>query len=177
MNRIYAGIGARATPGNILKVMEGLAVTLAHEGYMLRSGAAEGADQAFERGCDLAKGPKEIFLPWKGYNGHMSPHYHPTPDAMRLALDHHPAKFLLKQGAAKLHGRNSHILMGLRCDTPVAFVICWTEQGRIWGGTGQALRIAEAKDIPVFNLGHPKGAGRVVTEIYGYLRTLKEQTA
>jgi len=29
----------------------------------LRSGSAEGADQAFERGADKVKGKKEIYLP------------------------------------------------------------------------------------------------------------------
>jgi hypothetical protein len=34
-------------------------------------------------------------------------------------------------------------------------VICWTSRGLGGGGTGQAIRIAKAHKIPVFDLGKP----------------------
>ena len=33
------------------------------------------------------------------------------------------------------------------------FVVCWTPQGLLKGGTAQALRIATAMNIPIINLG------------------------
>ena len=66
---------------------------------------------------------KEIYLPWMGFNG-----------------------------AKKLMARNCHQVLGLDLKTPVDFIVCWTKDGTINGGTGQALRIAEAYNIPVYNL-------------------------
>jgi len=61
----YAGIGSRKTPEGILKIFEYLGGYFAARSVLLRSGAAAGADSAFERGCDRLRGPKEIYLPWK----------------------------------------------------------------------------------------------------------------
>lgn len=46
----YAGIGSRETPENICKFMTTCATFLADNDYVLRSGAAIGADAAFEVG-------------------------------------------------------------------------------------------------------------------------------
>ena len=63
---IYAGIGARKTPGGVLVLMREVGAILARDGWMLRSGGAEGADSAFEAGAKSAGGAREIFLPWAG---------------------------------------------------------------------------------------------------------------
>ena len=55
----YAGIGSRSTPSSILSIMTILGKTLAQNGYILRSGGAEGADKAFEIGCNEVSGMKE----------------------------------------------------------------------------------------------------------------------
>jgi len=54
MPRFYAGIGARATPPEILSLMTRAAFALTKRGYVLRSGHAIGADSAFERGARSA---------------------------------------------------------------------------------------------------------------------------
>lgn len=46
----YTGVGARATPRPVCERMTSLASTLERLGYVLRSGAADGADAAFESG-------------------------------------------------------------------------------------------------------------------------------
>ena len=62
----YAGIGARATPEEVLNEIVDIAFQLAEQGLVLRSGHADGADIAFEQGHGLvSESPKEIFLPWK----------------------------------------------------------------------------------------------------------------
>jgi hypothetical protein len=88
---IYAGIGSRKTPNNVINVMVSIGKYMASLGYVLRSGAAAGADAAFERGCDTVGGAKDIFLPLKGFNGSQSSLYPPTPKAMAMARDFHPA--------------------------------------------------------------------------------------
>lgn len=50
-------------------------------------------------------------------------------------------------------GRNTYQILELDLQTPVEFVCCWTRNGEIDGGTGQALRIAIDMGIPIFNFG------------------------
>ena len=54
----YAGIGSRKTPDDVLAFMQRIAQWLAKRNYILRSGAAQGADTAFENGAGMKK---EIF--------------------------------------------------------------------------------------------------------------------
>ncbi len=66
MTRFYAGIGARAPPPEVLSLMTRAAFALTKRGYVLRSGHAIGADNAFERGAGRAA---QIFLPVTGCAG------------------------------------------------------------------------------------------------------------
>ena len=139
---IYAGIGSRQTPLPILADMEELAQSLADSGHTLSSGGALGADTAFERGCDEAAGRKRVFLP-----------SYPVPSwAIIHAAQHHPAWHRCATFAHQAHARNSLIMLGSNGHSPVSLVICWTPGGLVTGGTGQALRIAAALHIPVYNL-------------------------
>lgn len=164
----YAGIGSRKAPYAILERMTAAAVRLARMGYTLRSGGAEGADTAFELGAgDL----KEIFLPWRSFNGNPSPFFPPTSEAFDLAASVHPAWQGLTQAAKKLMARNSHQILGADLLTPSGFVLCWTpdgaetdaQRGRNTGGTGQAIALADRNGIPVFNLANPDAGDRLLT--------------
>lgn len=150
--RSYAGIGSRDTPPDILEAMSNLAGHLAGRSWILRSGAAHGADAAFEKGCAELNGRREIYLPWPSYNGHHS-RFEPKLEAYRIAAEYHPKWHMLKPGARKLMARNVHIILGVALRDPVSFVICWTPNGAVTGGTGQALRMALHMDIPIINLG------------------------
>lgn len=159
----YAGIGARDTPEAELKRMKDVGEGLARLGYVCRSGGAIGADSAFERGCDRAGGLKEIFLTpehdrVKNTFG-TKPGYctsHISQAQYDLAFQYHSTLHKRSKRVQNLMARNGSQVLGEDLDTPSKLVICWTEGGRIKGGTGQALRIAEAKDIPVLNLGDPR---------------------
>lgn len=159
MSKIYAGIGSRRTPPDVLDVMYRLADRLMLEGWILRSGHADGADQTFEAGAE----PRcEIYLPWPSFNDRVScvgtVFDAPTDAAYAEAARHHPLWHALPRGAQRLHARNAHQVLGRTLDDPVSFVVCWTPDGSLdgrgpnTGGTGQALRIAAAHDIPTFNL-------------------------
>lgn len=63
---VYAGIGSRETPGQTLTAMEQLAHVLAARGWVLRTGLAGGADQAFYRGA-VGQGAVELYLPWPSF--------------------------------------------------------------------------------------------------------------
>lgn len=148
----YAGIGSRQTPHIILDEMILIAKQLAQKGHILRSGGADGADTAFESGCDLVNGKKEIYLPWKGFNGNNSDLYSIKVQALLLAEKFHPRWDKLNQAAQKLMARNCYQVLGYNLDDPVDFIVCWTKDGKASGGTGQAIRIANYYKIPVYNL-------------------------
>ncbi len=149
----YTGIGARKTPKEILDLFVRIGKYLANEGFVLRSGGAKGTDHAFEKGCDLSNGKKEIYLPWKGFEGSNSHLIVKDRKAFDIAKIFHPYWDSLKQGAKKLQARNSHQILGNDLNSPSKFVICWTEKGLGRGGTGQALRIAKHYKIPIFDAG------------------------
>ena len=158
-DRYYAGIGSRKTPPEILAQMREAATILGGMKLILRSGAAEGADTAFEEGLGKFH-RKQIFLPWKRFNSRGTNEkglYLPEDGDWELALGYaqkyHPAWSALTDASKKLMGRNTYQVLGLDCDTPSLFVLCWTPNGSGSGGTGQAIRLAKACSIPVFDLG------------------------
>lgn len=150
----YAGIGSRETPREVFDRFKRIASELAIKGYTLRSGGAKGADQAFELGCDMECGFKEIYLPWIGFEGSNSELYDITDEAMFVASEFHPYWNNLTQGARKLQARNGYQVLGYEFDEPSKFIICYTRGGKGNGGTGQAIRIAKAYAIPVFDFGN-----------------------
>lgn len=146
----YAGVGSRDTPSTVCTTMSNLALQLALRGWVLRSGNAKGrtppkpdtgsADLAFANGCKMVRGRSVI---------RVATDWQPALDH---AAQYHPNWSACDDRARALHARNSQVMLGDWFDDPVKFVLCWTVGGGIKGGTGQALRIAEAYNIPVFNL-------------------------
>lgn len=141
--------------------MHKIACSLATDGYTLRSGAADGADHAFEHGCDWIGGAKEIYIPWEGFNNSYSELYQPSEEANIIAEEIYGSRWKQLSPAVKaLMARNMHQVMGEMLDEKSMFVICWTPDGctkanqRIGrtGGTGQAIAYADKLSIPVFNL-------------------------
>lgn len=163
--RAYTGVGSRETPPEIARLMTRIAQRLAALGYVLRSGAAGGADAAFEAGADA----REIFLPWEGFSGRSSsePGVFVTANlpcaaaAEALAAQHHPAWNRLSAGARRLHTRNATQVLGVTLDAPSSFLLCWARDHRmdagrivdVSGGTGLAVRLAHQHRIPIFHLG------------------------
>lgn len=152
MNKFYTGIGSRSTPEEIIAEMISWGTLLAKKGYILRSGGADGADSAFEQGCDLVKGQKEIYLPWKGFNNNKSELYKVSKEALELASRIHPAWGQCSFGAKKLHGRNCYQVLGENLNSTSEFLICWTLDGKSKGGTRTAIELAKQNNIPVYNL-------------------------
>ena len=150
MNMYYAGIGARATPIEVLAIMTNFATNMELSGFILRSGGADGADSAFEAGV-VNNQNKEIYLPWKSFNNNNSPLHGVSKAALEMAAKYHPNWKACSIGARKFHARNCYQMLGYNLKTPVEFVACWTPKGKITGGTGQALRIAEDHGIYIDN--------------------------
>ena len=158
---IYTGIGSRETPDEYLDECFALAGDLASNGLTLRSGGAPGADQAFEEGAAVMDGPREIYLPWPGFEAKAREKIRdldcefpePTAEAYVMAKEYHPRWGALSYGGRKLMARNVHQVLGLDLLTPSLFILCWTKNGSGKGGTGQALRIAKDFNVPVYDLG------------------------
>jgi hypothetical protein len=138
MTKYYAGIGSRRTPPDILETMTRIAGRLCNMGYTLRSGGAEGADTAFERGGST--------------NAQIMKAEDATVAAMAMAAKIHPAWRACSAYAQRLHGRNCMIILGAWLNEPVDFVICWQDPAIDRGGTRLGMRLAEQNSIPVYNL-------------------------
>ncbi|MBW3243748.1 macro domain-containing protein [Epibacterium sp. DP7N7-1] len=165
----FAGVGARATPKDVLTLMAEIGGLMAEADIRLRSGGAIGADSAFWEGArEVDPAGMEIFLPNAKRHIpegilHMSPvferlakNFHPKPE--RITPDpknpNDKRAFVLK-----LMARNGNQIFGTDFRNPSNAVICWTEGGRGQGGTGQAIRLANSVGIPVIDLGRPDLAG------------------
>ena len=153
MEIFYAGIGSRETPPKFIDEFIKISKWLGNHNYILRSGGADGADSAFEKGCDLANGKKEIYLPWAKFNNNSSNLIVKDQKAYEIAEQYHPYWANLKEGARKLQARNTHQVLGKDFKTESSFIICWTKNGSGAGGTGQAIRIAKDHNIPIFDGG------------------------
>lgn len=161
----YTGVGSRETPEDILQVMAKVAEYLARRGAVLRSGAADGADSAFERGCDKVNPSlKQIYLPWNGFNGRKANEtgviikIDPAVqmEAAKIARETHPAwDSALSQGAKKLHTRNVYQVLGPTINEPSNFLIGYAKfdaKGQAKGGTRTAIKLAEKFNVRVYNL-------------------------
>ena len=157
----YSGIGSRIVPPEIESQLVAVGCYLASLGINLRSGAAEGADAACERGCDMVNGSKEIFLPWRKFSNHRSELWVIPDEAYAVAKTYYPYDWnRAKDTTKRFMARDCMQVSGLTLDNFVEFVVCYTRDGcehdddrtQTTGGTGQAISYASLNDIPVFNL-------------------------
>jgi hypothetical protein len=154
--KYYTGVGSRKTPKHVLVIITKVATKLCQEGWILRSGGADGADKAFELGS--SKEMRHIYYANDA-----------TDEAIKLASLYHPAWYKCSDYAKKLHGRNSLQVLGRDLMTPSKFVICWTPDGCIHhnsrkfetGGTGTAISIASLHGIEIFNLQNKEHFDRI----------------
>lgn len=170
----YTGVGSRETPEHIIKVMVDLGEKLADLGWVLRSGAAQGADQAFELGWirhvqktkDFTKA--ELYIPWEGFEKHSRDgcfgcNILPDLDdpvmyekAIKIAEETHPAWDRCSRGAKTLHTRNVYQVLGRTLDKPSRMLIAWaptTKSGTPKGGTATAIKLAGLSGVKdCFNL-------------------------
>jgi hypothetical protein len=167
---VYAGVGSRGTPVEVLALMEALAERLAGERWLLRTGLSPGADEAFYRGALLGGGEVELYLPWAGFQAgarlagegsRVRELAQPSAGACELARLFHAGWQQLDRPQRRLLARDAHEVLGADLDTPAQLLVCWTADGSLDGeglyddGTGQALRIAREHGVPVLNLARP----------------------
>ena len=171
------------TPKDILQLMTKIAYKLAQQGYVLRSGAAQGADTAFEDGCkeywmdtseDFPPLLAQIYLPWNTfatYEDYYKDWYRVLDrmpnnlEAYRIASETHPAWEKCSRGAKALHARNVYQVLGNSLTSPSDFLICWAKtdkNGNPKGGTATAWNLAERVGVEhLFNLYRDEDRNRI----------------
>ena len=156
--KTFSGVGSRQTPEEQLNWMTKITTYLYSLGFILNSGAAEGADKAFEKG--VPQGSKaNIFIPWYGYNKRTTNvicDLHSKHFALAESL--HPAWNKCSLGVKKLHARNTQQVLGKELQTPVKLLIAYAKEikGVPQGGTATAIKLAQINNIPVINLWQDK---------------------
>ncbi len=187
LSKYYAGIGSRNITRQEALFLAKIGFCLALSGYTACTGGADGSDTGFEFGARAAYDHTanvfnldgsdytrvlRCFLPWSGFNGRtVKPGYvvGGTGGAMAYTAPFHGNWDKLPQGARKMMARNANQILLDNLDIPVKFVICVTPDGAYnaamtsykTGGTGQAIRIADANNIQVFNINHPEHRQRL----------------
>jgi hypothetical protein len=172
----YAGAGSHRTPPAVLESMRSLAAAFAANGLVLRTGASPGADRAFADGALASGGRVELYLPYADFEDE---HWRerdpallrvlpePSPAAFELAARVHPRWARLSCAERRLRARDCHQVIGPDLASPAALLVCWTAAGSLDGrgegreGTAQALRVAHAREVPVFNLARAGETRRV----------------
>lgn len=171
--KFYAGIGSRSITDGMNQLMREFAIKIAEEDYILRSGGASGADQAFEAGAEQ----KEIFR---------------AEDAEEWAYEE--VKTCLptdrsgfdnwKPYVKATLARNMMQVLGCNGDQPVDFVLCYAPSfdytDSSAGGTGYAIRCAIKYNIPVINLYDSKNVEYIKeylgsTEEFQYKELVKDK--
>lgn len=176
MSKVCALIGSRRTPQSMLIIIHDIGYRLAQSGWKMRSGGADGCDfvwaKAYQQYClDYIKSFRslmEVYIPWDNFNSLEANDAYgiyciDNPESFRMAEQYHPAWSKLSKAAKALMARNCYQILGPTLDDPVKFVVCHTPDGcdgvkiprtRESGGTAQAITIAAAYGIPVYNLGN-----------------------
>lgn len=137
-NKYYAGIGSRSTPNEILEFQTRIATCLAKDGWLLSSGGAKGADEAFEKGISNIS-ENRIIIPWNGFNNKYSSEGYIdyssydkiTKETCEWQVSNiHPSSDKLSQGAKTLHSRNIMQILGPTLDRAcqVCFILCTRRQ-------------------------------------------------
>src|SRR5690606_14766195 len=135
---------------------------MASKGFMLRSGAAKGADQAFYRGlveyrqkaAQIDRSLASIYLPYDGFEKfysndksgdfHLFSNFQTGEVARHIASKLHPAWDRCSDFAKDAHSRNVFQVLGDTLRHPSRILICWAPiQGKgVKGGTATAYRLA-----------------------------------
>ena len=178
----YTAVGSRETPAAVGKLMREIASGLERRGYVLRSGAALGADSAFEDGVTTHK---EIFVPWDGFLAatyrRVAGKAYVSPEERGKRYREEPGIFVLedlplrkeaeelaawvatldgrdfstyRSGTRALHVRDVYQVLGRDLRSPAQFLICYApvEGGSIKGGTKVAYEVARRYGVPTYNL-------------------------
>lgn len=163
MNNIFTGIGSRLIDSKHINLLYKIACLLEQDDWKCRTGDASGSDSVFRDAYSTNPRNLSIYTPAQiqiDLCGNASKakeimyKYHPNPDAVKRN------KF-----SECLLARDVYQVLGPSLEEPSKIVICYTQEGKLIGGTAMAIRIANAYGIPVLNIGNPKHYNAMVDYI------------
>lgn len=185
--KIYAGIGSRpvdVVPWGLnqheMALCRMAGEYLARDGWILRTGGAKGADQAFAEGAIRGGGQVLLLLPWASYEFewiasmkaqgadiHCYVVQEDDVAAWQSVELYHKNSNGLSSGVRVLMARNWLILMGRQGKSKVDFCAAFpkvNQYGNL-GGTSFGLTICAKKGILVRNFAHSDVAKEVIKYI------------
>ena len=146
--KFIACIGSRDISPTVYSMAKQLGAYIVNQGYCIKTGNAQGFDQAVAEGGN-SQDPSKVFLylPWSSYERQA---IHPENKIFyadnadwSLASEHHPNWGKLSHGTIKLMLRNVGIVKD--SNLVVAFL---NHKKKGFGGTGHGWRVAESLSIP-----------------------------
>jgi len=154
MAKFYTGIGSSNTPKYILLKINRISRKLSKKGYILRSGAANGSDTAFEKMAIQ----KEIFLPFQKFNYNNSSLFEIDEIYFKIASIY--VKDFYNESLIEQNFIARDVQQVINNDIKSEFLICWTRNGatnrsfsrKRTGGTWYAIALADYLNIPIYNL-------------------------
>ena len=108
-------------------------------------------------------------MPWRYFNSNPSTLFGITNECFELTLKYTPNLEFFKRQTQLLICRDTYQVLGGNLNTPVEFIVCYTNNGNTSGGTGYAIRIAESMNIPVFNRGLYNDYDSFLQDIMNYI--------
>lgn len=157
----YTGVGSRDITPDETTLITAIGKKMATLGYKLRSGAADGADTAFELGCLETSLDREIYVPWNGFNKRFCGIYIKEPSdnqfatARKFLVNNHILPWFdnMNMLSQLFHVRNYYQVVGFSGVRSRVCVYAANEnRGEPVGGTRTAVMVSRHFGIPTFNL-------------------------
>ena len=138
----------------------------APKGYVMRTGAAPGADQLAAYKFLKLGGTVEFYVPWVAFEqrwlyemrlkfgDRVAGNIGPSEEGIKSVYEHHPNPHSLREYPLKLLARNYDIVKDCK------LVIAIPRPPEL-GGTSQAMRVARALSIRVINASTEEGVNQI----------------
>ena len=177
--KIVTGIGSREVPYKYVDWIYDIACYLASNNFKLRSGGALGSDTIFQEAFESMGAPMEIYLPWDNFENNKVNNIDTflvnNQKCKPYTDKYHPNPSRLSSGAYKLMNRNVHQILGRGLNTPSDLIVCYTDMGKLVGGTSQAIRIADSLKIPIINVGSMSSYEELLECVKDFMSTIGEK--
>jgi hypothetical protein len=165
----YAATGNKEMPESFKPQVQRIGRNLEKAGYILRTGGMEGLEDVIEKSVTKL----ELHLPFKDFDGKQSKFTYTSDFVKGVAKMFHTSFDTLKPVVQTFLAKNVRLVLGKEGKSPAMFLIVWTEDGTEkaiektfkTGNSGNAIAIADAIGIPVFNLVRPDAEHRLYTYI------------
>jgi hypothetical protein len=163
--RPYAATGNKEMPESFKPLIQRIGRNLEKAGYMLRTGGMEGLEDVIEKSATKL----ELHLPFKDFDGKNSKFTYTSDFVKGIAKMFHTSFDTLKPVVQTFLAKNVRLVLGKDGKSPALFLVVWTEDGAETaaektfktGNSGNAIAIANAIKIPVFNLVRPDAERRL----------------